>query len=198
MKRTHTLFFAIVFILTLVSTSFAAASQWKIDPAHSGIYFGIRHIYSTVKGYFNDFDGVILFDPANLKESRFDFTVKVNSINTNISKRDGHLQSGEFFDVEKYPVMTFKSNAISHSEGNQYTLEGTLTVKDVSQTITVPLTFFGSKPHPANPKLEVAGFETRMEIDRLAYHVGNGKFFQMGVAGKEVKVLITIEATREK
>ncbi|MDX9786532.1 MAG: YceI family protein [Desulfobacterales bacterium] len=198
MKRAASLILGIFFLLILGSNSFAAAPEWKIDSDHSGIYFGVSHIYSTVKGHFNAFEGVVAFDPANLKESRFDFKVKVKSIDTNNSKRDGHLQSADFFDAGKYPEMTFKSTAIAHAGGDQYTVEGTMTVKDVSQKITLPFTFFGAKQHPFDPKLEVAGFEARMDIDRLAYHVGYGKFYQMGVVGKDVKVLISIEATRNK
>jgi polyisoprenoid-binding protein YceI len=198
MKRNALLSFVIALLLIFGTNGVAIASQWKIDSAHSGIYFNVSHIFSTIKGYFNVFDGTIEFDPANLKNSRFEFKVKVESINTNDSKRDGHLQSGEFFDADKYPEITFKSNAIAHTEGNQYSVEGTLTVKDVSKSIKLPFTFFGTKQSPFNPKLEVAGFEARMEIDRLAYHVGSGKFHQMGVVGKDVRVLITLEATRDK
>lgn len=198
MKRTAFFALAMVFLLIFGADGFGAAPAWKIDPAHSGIYFGVAHIYSTTKGAFTEFEGVIEFDPANLQESRFDFRVKVKSIHTNNTKRDGHLQSGDFFDAGKYPEMTFKSSAITHNEGNQYTVEGTMTIKDVSRPIKVPFTFFGTKPHPMSPKQDVAGFEARMEIDRLAYHVGDGKFYQMGLVGKDVKVLITIEATRDR
>jgi polyisoprenoid-binding protein YceI len=198
MKKAFAIILGIVFLLISGTSGFAAALEWKVDPVHSGIYFGISHIYSTVKGFFNEFSGVIEFDPANLKESRFDFTVNVSSINTNNSKRDGHLQSADFFDAGKYPKMTFKSAAISHTGGDQYSVEGTLTVKDVSKNIKLPFTFFGSKQHPLNPKQQVAGFEARMDIDRLEYHVGDGKFYKMGAVGKEVNVLVSVEATRDK
>ena len=94
--------------------------------------------------------------------------------------------------------MTFKSTAIKHLNGNGYSVEGVLTVKEVSRTVTIPFTYFGSKPNPFNPKQLVAGFEARMTIDRMEYHVGNGKFLKMGVVGKDVTVTITIEATRNK
>lgn len=197
MKRNIYVIFILTLLFSVTTNSYAAAPQWKIDPAHSGIYFGVTHIYATVEGFFNEFEGLIEFDPANLKESRFDFSVTVKSINTNNSKRDGHLQSGDFFDVGKYPQMTFTSTSITHTSGDRYDVDGVLSIKDVSQNVTVPVTFFGTKPHPANPKLQVAGFEARMNIDRLAYHVGSGKFYQMGLVGKEVNVLISIEATRE-
>ena len=198
MKKTVFLSAAMAFMLFLGTNSMAAAPQWQIDPPHSNIYFGIHHIYSTVKGHFNDFKGMIQFDPNNLKESRFDFTVKVDSIDTNNGERDKHLKTADFFDVDKFPEMTFKSTSISHKAGDQYEVKGVLTVKDVSRDITIPFTYFGSRQHPLNPKWVVAGFEARMTIDRLAYHVGSGKFYQMGAVGKDVKVLISVEATREE
>ena len=124
--------------------------------------------------------------------------VRVRSINTNHGKRDGHLLSDEFFDARNYPLMTFRSTGIEHVEGDAYTLEGMLTVKDVSKRVKVPFKFFGVKQNPFNPKEEVAGFEARMTIDRLAYHVGNGKFYKMGVVGKEVNILISLEVIRKK
>jgi polyisoprenoid-binding protein YceI len=198
MKKTVLLSAAMAFMLFIGTNSMAAAPQWKMDPPHSNIYFGIHHIYSTIKGRFDDFKGTIQFDPDNLKESRFDFKVRVDSINTDNGKRDEHLQTADFFDADKFPEMTFKSTSISHKAGNQYEVKGVLTIRDVSRDITVPFTYLGSRQHPLNPKWVVAGFEARMTIDRLAYHVGTGKFYQMGAIGKEVKVLISVEATREE
>jgi polyisoprenoid-binding protein YceI len=186
-----------VLILILGSNGIVAAQEWKIDPAHSGIYFRIDHIYSKVNGYFPDFSGKIIFDPSNLKNSQFEFTISVKSVNTNNGKRDGHLQSGDFFDAKKYPEMTFKSRSITHKQDNSYVVTGTMKIKDVSKTLELPFTFFGTKQNPFNPKQEVAGFEARLTIDRLEYHVGNGRFLQMGVVGKDVDVLVSLEATRD-
>ena len=192
--------FSVVFLFVLIFTvpAIAAAPKWDLDPAHSGIYFGIDHIYSTTRGYFEDFTGTVMFSPDDLAGSRFDFEVKVNSINTGNSKRDGHLNSGDFFDSKKYPAMTFNSTAVEHVKDDQYMVKGTMTVKDVSKTVSVPFTFMGTKTHPFDKKSEVAGFEARMTIDRLAYHVGGGKFYDMGVVGQNVDVLITLEVTRKK
>ena len=198
MKKTVFFSAVMAFMLFIGTNSMAAAPQWQIDPPHSHIYFGIHHIYSTINGYFNDFDGMIQFDPDNLKESRFDFKVNVDSIDTNNGQRDEHLQSADFFDADKFPEMTFKSKSISHKSGDQYEVKGVMTIKDVSRDLTIPFTYFGSRQHPLNPKWVVAGFEARMTIDRLSYHVGTGKFYQMGAVGKEVKVLISVEATREE
>jgi polyisoprenoid-binding protein YceI len=188
----------LLFALIVSIQTAAAAPQWEVDPPHSSIYFSIQHIYSTVRGNFEDFKGTVRFDPDDLADSRFDFEVAVKSINTGNSKRDDHLNSGDFFDSAKYPKMTFKSTAVKHVADNRYVVEGTMTVKDVSETISVPFTLLGVKAHPMAEKSEVAGFEARMTIDRLAYHVGSGKFYGMGVVGKEVDVLISLEVMRKK
>jgi polyisoprenoid-binding protein YceI len=122
----------------------------------------------------------------------------VKSINTNNGKRDGHLQSKDFFDAKKYPEMTFTSQSITHRQGNAYAVTGTMKIKDVSKPVELPFTFFGTQQNPFNAKQEVAGFEAHLTIDRLEYGVGNGKFFEMGVVGKDVDVLLSLEATRNK
>lgn len=198
MKKLAPIMLAIVLLCVIGTSVHASPPEWKIDPAHSGVYFRVNHIYSAVNGFFPEFEGDIKFDPANLKESKFFFTVSVKSVNTNNGKRDGHLLSDEFFAAKEYPQMSFESQSISHKQGNQYVAQGVMKIKDVSKKIDLPFTFFGSKQHPFNPKQEVAGFEAKMTIDRLSYHVGNGKFVKLGVVGQQVDVLVSVEATHDK
>ena len=198
MKKFIKVGMVVVCLLLFGTSGFAATTNWSIDPAHSGFYFSVNHIYSKVNGFFEKYEGTIQFDPDNLKESRLSFKVKVKSINTQNGKRDGHLQSDEFFDTKRFPEMTFKSMSISHVQGNNYLAKGILTIKAVSKEMEVPFTYFGFKANPFNPKQDVAGFETRMTIDRLEYNVGNGKFYKMGVVGNKVDILISIEATHDK
>ena len=184
-------------VLGISSMAYSEVPKWKIDPAHAGIYFSIDHIFSKVKGHFSDFDAEIYFDPNNLGQSRADFSVKVNSIDTNNTKRDGHLRSDDFFSAKKYPDMRFESAAVTHVRDNLYTVEGTMTIKDVRRKVKLPFTFLGTQPNPFNPKQEVAGFELNMTIDRFDYNVGSGKFLDLGVVGKYVDVLITLKVTRD-
>ncbi len=195
-----TIKFTVLYFLFILSANqaFAAAPRWNVDPVHSGVYFSVNHILTPVRGYFEDFSGTTYFDPDNLGESSFDFSVQVKSVNTNNRKRDGHLRSGDFFDAGKYPEMTFKSSRITHVNGKEYVVEGKMTVKDVTQDIKIPFTFFGTKDNPFNPKEAVAGFEGRLTIDRLAYNVGNGKFLKMGIVGQYVDIVISMEMTRKK
>lgn len=188
---------SLFFMAFVIQPSFAG-SEWKIDTAHSGIYFEINHIYAATRGYFEKYDGKVIFDPNNLSSSKFDFKVKVKSINTGNRQRDGHIQTEEFFYSKKYPEMTFKSASIRQVEGDQYIAKGTMTVKDISKTISVPFTFFGIKPNPFDKKSVVAGFEARMTIDRLEYNVGNGQYYEMGTIGKDVEVLLSFEAIKKK
>lgn len=176
----------------------AMANQWKVDPAHSAIVFEVKHIYATVSGRFSDFSGKVFFDPENPGKSKFDFTVRVDSINTGNGNRDNHLRSPEFFDAAGYPVMSFKSTRVQKKDGNTYVLAGRLTVKDVTQEVQLEMTYWGEKQNPFDKKMMVSGFDIPFKIDRLSYHVGNGKFFEMGVVGKEVSVFASLEMIREK
>jgi polyisoprenoid-binding protein YceI len=176
----------------------AAAPEWNFDSTHSRFYFTIDHIYAKVIGYFEDFSGTFHFTPDNLEASRIHIEIKAKSINTNIRKRDNHLRSDDFFGVKKYPLITFVSKRISHKEGNQYEVEGDLTIKDVTKSLVLPLTYFGTRDNPLQKGEVVAGFETRFTLNRLDYHVGSGKFYQMGVAGKDVDITVSLEMLREK
>lgn len=187
----------LVFFMLLIPAA-AMGQEWKADTNHTGIGFGVKHIFSTIWGSFSEYDAVISFDPNALDQSRFDFTVKVKSINTGNGKRDNHLRSGDFFSADDFPVMRFTSSRITHEQGSQYMLEGTLQIKDTRKLITVPFTFHGTAPSPFNKDQIVAGFDTRFVINRLDYGVGSGKFKKMGVVDDMVQVMITVEAIGNK
>lgn len=188
----------LILSLLLLGQTQVMAQEWKIDPIHTGILFEIKHIYSTVRGHFSDFTGDVFFDPNNLGKSKFDFVVKVDSINTNNGKRDTHLRSDDFFAESKYPMMTFKSSRVSHAGGNKYNLEGKMTIKDVTKDMVLEFIYWGQKENPFKKNEMVTGFDTRFNINRLDFHVGDGKFYNMGVVGKDVDILITIEAVGKK
>ena len=198
MKNLLRLSAAIITLFLCLNTAQAAPSEWEIDPVHSAVYFDVRHTYATVRGQFDDFSGKFIFDPENIAASECNIEVKVNSINTNIRRRDDHLRSSEFFAVQEYPLMTFKTEKIRRVEGNRFELEGKLTVKDVTKKVAIPFTYYGIKENPLTPKQLVAGFEAKFTIDRFDYHVGQGKFYEMGVIGKDVDVTITLEVLRDK
>lgn len=176
----------------------AESRSWEIDKEHTNFYFSVDHIYAKVRGRFTDYTGTIIFDPDNLKDSKISFEIKVKSVDTGIGKRDKHLLSDDFLDASKYPLMTFTSTSITKAEGDTYNVNGTLTIKGVSSDLVLPLTYGGRKDHPLSPGLEVIGFNGNLTLVRLAYSVGDGKYFKMGAVGKDVDILVTIEALGKK
>ncbi len=189
--------FFIVFTI-LFYGSFTFASQWQIDSDHTEIRFKVNHILTSISGLFTEFKGDVSFDPARPETGKFNFTVKVKSVNTNNGKRDNHLRSKDFFNVDKYPEMKFESTKISYLKDNIYALEGMMTIKDVSKKIQMEFVFLNPQPHPFVKKKNVGGFSAHFIIPRLDYHVGNGKFLKMGVVGSDVTVEIAMEALTKK
>lgn len=198
MKKLRVLAIAFLFLLSNVAYLQAAARTWEIDTVHSNFYFSVDHIYSKVHGRFNTFSGEVKFDPGNLADSRFFFKIEVDSIDTDVAKRDKHLLSADFFDADKFPEMTFESEKITDVGNNVYNVAGKFTVKGKAYDLILPLAFAGVRNHPAVEGKEVAGFNGTVTIDRLAYKVGDGKFYQMGLVGKDVEILVTLEALSDK
>jgi polyisoprenoid-binding protein YceI len=194
MKR---ILFTLLLLSTLVPLQ-ASAQQWQLDAVHTNFFFAVKHTYATVRGQFMDFSGDVYFDPDNPAKSRFDFVIKVNSVDTKVSKRDTHLRSPDFFDAAKYPEITFKSSRVSRGGDNIYIVEGTLTIKDVSRDLALEFVYHGQKENPLKAGEIVAGLDTTLTIDRLEYHVGDGKFYKMGIVGKDIDILFTVELLREK
>jgi polyisoprenoid-binding protein YceI len=198
MRRTAAVITIFMLGLVHVQSAFAAARTWELDSVHSAIYFSVDHIYSKVRGKFDEFSGKIDFDPANLAESSMKFVILTKSINTSIAKRDKHLQSEDFFDAAEYPEMVFESTAITSAGGAGYSVNGKLTVKGKTYDFVLPLTLAGVKDHPAEKGKLVMGLNGTFVLDRLAYSVGTGKFYELGLVGKDVEVLVTLEMLSDK
>ncbi len=184
----------IAVLILLFSGTAAFAQTWEPDKDHTEIRFEIKHVLTTVSGYFRDYDADISFDPQHPENAQFNFTVKVKSVDTHIEKRDAHLATNEFFDAVTYPEMTFVSKRISKIANGRYALEGILTIKDVSKNIKTQFQYFEPRPHPFAKGKMVSGFATEFSLNRLDYHVGDGKYVKMGIVGENVHVTITIEA----
>jgi len=179
-----------------VQAACAAGPEWEFDRDHSSFFFEIKHIYYATRGYFEDFAGTVRFDPENLENSTIDIVIKTKSVTTQLSKRDRHVRSSDFLDVRRYPQMRFQSGRIRSVKGSTYEVEGRLTIKDVTQNVVVPFTFYGVRENPFNRKQLVAGFDARFTIDRLKFNVGSGKYYEMGIIGKDVDILISWEMLR--
>lgn len=186
-------------ILTLValiffSISTFAQTQWKVDPYHSSLNFNISHSgISIVNGKFLDYTGSLTTDGEALTDAKVDFTVKVSSINTNVEKRDDHLRSADFFEVEKYPKMTFKSTKIlATGKSNQYLLYGKLTIKDVTKDVIFDVNYGGTVKSEQGEKL---GVEAKTTINRFDYNIN----FDPAAAGvgKDVSIIIHLQFAKQ-
>jgi polyisoprenoid-binding protein YceI len=186
-----------VLVLSLLLPAVAAAEPaiYKVDVDHSGVSFSIRHFVSNVSGRFRDFDGVIKYDKANPAASSVEFTVKAASIDTSNNDRDEHLRSKDFFEVQKFPTLTFTSTQVTPKDGSILDVTGNLTLHGVTRSITFPVSLLGTVKTPRGEK---AGFETAFKIDRKEYGIIWNNVLDSGpVLGDEVKINIEIEANRQ-
>lgn len=181
---------SVLALLIALPVAAVAADTYNVDQAHSTVGFSVRHIFTRVPGEFNDFDGTIVYDAANPANSKVDFTVQAASIDTDNERRDGHLKSADFFDVEKYPTLTFKSKKVTGS-GNDLQVTGDLTIRGVTKEVTVPVEVLGA----AGGK---AGFATEFQINRQDYGVQWNRAMEGGgtILDDEVTIRIDIEADK--
>jgi len=183
--------------LITVSTSAQNATMWKVDKAHTSVNFSVNHFFSAVTGKFTKFNGQINFDPNNLKESKADFSVSINSVNTDNGKRDKHLQSADFFDAKKYPYMTFKSIKIETKSDNEFLVHGKLTIKDKTKEVILPMKITGKMEHPMKKGTVIMGIVINTTINRTDFGVGTGDWATTLVVGNEVKIHIPMELNRK-
>jgi polyisoprenoid-binding protein YceI len=171
------------------------AGDYRIDPSHSLIGFSIRHFeLSLVRGRFKDFTGTIHYD-ADVTKSAVEFTAKVESIDTGVTGRDNHLRTADFFDVAKFPEITFKSTKVE-KKGNGYLLHGDFTLKGVTKQISLPFNITGAiKDNRGNMRFGVAG-ETK--INRRDYGITWGAKMPNGGlnVGDEVVIDLQLEAIK--
>jgi polyisoprenoid-binding protein YceI len=198
MNKNFTKVAQIVLIVLLFSftTSNITAPSWNIDKNHSKISFEVNHFFTPVVGFFNEYEGELNFDPNDLESSRANFTIQVASVKTDSDKRDKHLQSGDFFDVEKYPTMKFTSNNITKTE-NGYVINGELTIRDVKKIIDLPFKVLGIGDHPMKKANKIVALKGSIKINRNEYGVGSGSWAATAVVGDEVIITVVLEATRK-
>ncbi len=178
-------------IVALAGSSFFsptafAQSTWNVDPNHAKLAFSIVHTaISDVDGSFNKFEATAVAHKADFSDAVFNLSVDLNSINTLVEMRDNHLRSADFFDVEKYPTMTYKSNGIKKVAQNKYKLTGDLTLHGVTKAVTMDLWYRGTIVHPKS-KANIAGFQLTGTIKRSDF--GIGPKFLAPVLSDEVKI----------
>jgi polyisoprenoid-binding protein YceI len=124
----------------IATPSIAAAdsSTWNIDPAHSSAEFKVRHMMiSNVKGKFSGLSGVLKLNESDYTHSTVEVSIPAASVRTVDDKLDAHLKNEDFFDIEKFPTLKFKSTSIEHTEGRDYAVTGDLTIRDVTKSVTL-------------------------------------------------------------
>jgi len=192
MNKRYTTILSLIAAFALLATA-AFADDYKIDGRHSKATFKVRHmLISNVDGRFGDVSGTIQFDPNDPSKCSVTATIKTASISTDNPDRDKHLSSPDFFDVAKYPEITFKSKRVE-KRGNQWVAIGDLTMKDVTKQVEIPFEINTVKDHG----MTRIGAVGSLTINRQDYHVSWNHAIEGGgvVVSDEVKIDLNVEAT---
>jgi polyisoprenoid-binding protein YceI len=175
-----------------------AKSTWVIDTAHSSVDFSVKHMMVTnVKGTFHDFNATVLADPADLTSAEIEFTIDLSSVDTRNKDRDNHLQSADFFDVEKHPTLTFKSKNIVKTGDDEYDVTGDVTLHGVTRTEVFSVTFEGAGKDPwGNEKV---GYSAKGTIKRSDYGLTYNAALETGgvLIGDNIKVSLELQGSKQ-
>jgi polyisoprenoid-binding protein YceI len=170
-------------------------AKWTVDPDHSVVAFSIVHMMiAHVRGQFNGITGKILFDPGDIGGSSVELSIDAAGVNTGIQKRDDHLRSQDFFSVEKYPVISFKSVSIDSVGGNRAKVAGEQAIRGIIRRIVVETAFRGPVKDPLGDGMSV-GFTGSAVIDREDFGmIWNQPMENKGLMlGREVTLVIDLE-----
>lgn len=183
-------------VLVLGYGAAAAQGTYTIDTVHSNVGFKIRHLVSKVSGEFTDFEGTIVADFENLDTSSVEFTIQAASIDTKNEKRDDHLRSEDFFNVEKYTEIRFKSSKITRVDEDTFAVDGTLTMRGVAKEISLMVDFLGEMSAMGGIR---AGYELTTTVNRMDYGVSWNRAVEAGgfVLGDDVEVNIALELIKQ-
>lgn len=186
-------------VLSLLSATLFAQTNWNFDKSHSEIGFSVTHmLISETDGFFKDYSGTVVSNGDDFSNAKINFEAKTNSIFTDNEKRDNHLRSADFFESAKFPLLTFEGKSFTKVEGNKYKLIGNLTIKDVTTEVTLDVKYNGTVVDPyGNTRV---GFKISGEVDRFVYGLTWNAALETGglVVSKEVELDIKIELIKEK
>jgi len=174
-----------------------ANTTWSLDPTHSELQFKVKHLMiTTVTGSFNSLSGSVVSESENFENAKVEFEAATTSIDTSNADRDNHLKSADFFDAEKYPKITFKSTSLT-KDGNDYTLTGDLTIKEVTKSIKIDVEFGGIATDPwGNIK---AGFTINTKIKRTEFGLTWNAALETGgvMVSEDVKILGELQFVKQ-
>ena len=197
MKLYSKIAIAVIAVLALGAPA-VAGETYVVDNNHSDATFRIRHLVSRVTGRFNDIAGEVVIDKEDPSKSSVAFSIKTASVDTANERRDGHLKSADFFDVENHSEITFKSTSVTKKGEGQFEVEGELTMRGVSKTIVLPVEFLGyAQDNRGNNK---AGFSTRTQLNRKDFGIIWNSTLDSGgvVLGDQVDIEINLELNKKK
>ena len=170
---------------------------WKIDSAHTEAAFAVKHLMiSTARGRFGAVEGLVEFDPSDLANASAQVTIDATSIDTREAQRDAHLRSADFFDVEKFPSLTFKSRRVDQIQGDAFKLVGDLTIKDVTREVVLDVTSHGFQTDPWGG--ERTGFSAQTSISRKDFGLLWNQILETGglTVGDGVKITLDVELVK--
>lgn len=200
-KQKNIIMKKLLFSIALLAISVAAKSQttWNVDPTHTNVKFSVSHLVITeVEGNFKAFDGKVVTKEADFNNASVEFSVDVNSIDTDNGDRDQHLKGDDFFNSDKYPNMIFKSTSFKKINDKKYVLTGDLTIRDVTKKVTFDVSYAGTVKDPwGNTK---AGFKATSSINRKEYGLKWSAATETGalVVGDDVSIVINLELNQAK
>ena len=167
---------------------------WTIDTAHSVVEFAVKHmVFATAKGRFSDFSGQITLDNENIGNSSVQVEIATASIDTHDDKRNEHLRSADFFDVENFPAMTFSSTSVA-AKGDDLVITGDLTIRGVTHSVVLDAEFNGQGANPWGQ--QVLSYSAKTKINRKDYGLNWNAALESGgvLVSDDVKISIEIEA----
>ena len=185
----------LILVLIPASTTLAA-DKYTIDPAHCHIGFSVRHlVINNIRGRFTDYEGSIIYDEQDITQSSVEITIKAQSVNTDVQPRDEHLRTSEFFDVAKFPDITFKSTRVE-KRGSGFAAIGIFTMHGIAKEITIPFKINGKSNFQGGTHL---GVEGTVVIDRRDFGMSWSATLDNGglVVGNDVTIELNIEAVRQ-
>ena len=195
MKQFRSILVSVVFLAALP----LFAETYTVDKVHSNVEFKVHHMIGTVVGKFTDFTGTVNADRANPTAATVEFTIQAGSVDTATPDRDKHLRSADFFDVEKFPTIVFRSTKVAKTGTKDvYDVTGDLTMHGITKRITMPVTFLGFQKDPwGNMR---AGFEMETTLNRKDYGINWNKTLDEGgvLLQDDIRVTINLEAVQKK
>lgn len=185
------------FVLVLGFGTAAAQGIYTIDPDHSNVGFKVRHLVSKVGGEFTEFEATITADFNNLDTCRVQFSIQSASIETRNEDRDNHLRSADFFDVEKFPEITFTSTKVTKIDKDSFAVAGILTMHGVSNPTTLTVDYLGEMTAMGGTR---AGYELSTTLDRKDWGISWNRALDTGgfILGDDVEVMINLEVIKQK